>query len=331
MSCRDVTLSAILIFSEYLILEVMGCQSFFLFMTAVSVAVMTLQRFLRTLASPSNAFSWSHKTVLITGCSSGIGRSLTDHIVNPSLLVKKVIFVGRDIKTLERLQSDVLSVNHSIATEVIVLDLNDPRKCCQLIGELSEPIDVFVNNAGLSQRDEFHNMDYPSCEYMMNVNCNTPIALSNALIGGMIEKRGGLFVNTLSVSAMMPVPLRTMYCASKWALMGFYQSLRSELSSHDIRVVNVYPYYVKTNVSKNAMTGCGERFGKMDNNIANGYSTDYVARRIMDGIQNEENEIVIAPWWLRLSMILMRISPTLCNLVLRRQYDKQLETVRNAK
>lgn len=94
-------------------------------------------------------------------------------------------------------------------------------------------------------REEFVNMDYSTCEYMMNTNCMSHIALVKALLPGMIEgKRGGHIVNILSISGLMGVPVRTLYCASKFAMDGFSKALRSEVKQHGIKVTQVYPAYV---------------------------------------------------------------------------------------
>ena len=64
-------------------------------------------------------------------------------------------------------------------------------------------------------------------------------------------------MNILSISGLMGVPVRTMYCASKFAMDGFSKSLRSEVKPYGIHITQVYPSYVSTNISKNAATGSG--------------------------------------------------------------------------
>lgn len=106
-------------------------------------------------------------------------------------------------------------------------------------------------------REEFVNTDLSTCFYMMNTNCMSHIALIKGFINSMISRKTGHIVNVLSVSGLMGVPVRTMYCASKFAMDGFSKSLRSEVSAHGIKVTQVYPSYIQTNISKNAATGSG--------------------------------------------------------------------------
>lgn len=88
-------------------------------------------------------------------------------------------------------------------------------------------------------------------------------------------------MNILSLSGVFPTPVRTLYCASKYALDGFGKSLRSEVAQHNIHVTHVYPAYVQTNMSKNAMTGSGEAFGKLDENIKKGMPVDKACEKII--------------------------------------------------
>lgn len=100
-----------------------------------------------------------------------------------------------------------------------------------------QKIDILVNNGGLSMREEFMDTTYDTCEYMMNTNCLSHIALVKAVLPNMVSGgKGGSIVNILSISGLMGVPVRTMYCASKYAMDGFSKSLRAEVKPHGINV-----------------------------------------------------------------------------------------------
>mmetsp|Transcript_19791 Transcript_19791/g.14225 ORF Transcript_19791/g.14225 Transcript_19791/m.14225 type:complete len:81 (+) Transcript_19791:515-757(+) len=75
--------------------------------------------------------------------------------------------------------------------------------------------------------------------------------------------------------------MRTMYCASKHGLSGFGKALRAEVKPHNCHVLNIYPTYVQTNISRNALLGSGESFGKLDNNIKKGIPCDDAANQIL--------------------------------------------------
>ena len=83
-------------------------------------------------------------------------------------------------------------------------------------------------------REEFVNTDYKTCEYMMNTNCLSHIALVKGILPDMIKRKSGHIVNIVSIAGLMGVPVRTMYCASKFAMDGFSKALRHEVAEHDI-------------------------------------------------------------------------------------------------
>lgn len=112
------------------------------------------------------------------------------------------------------------------------MDLSKPNECLKQIQNLS--VDILVNNGGLSMREEFVNTDYKTCEYMMNTNCLSHIALVKGILPDMIKRKSGHIVNIVSIAGLMGVPVRTMYCASKFAMDGFSKALRHEVAEHDI-------------------------------------------------------------------------------------------------
>ena len=91
-------------------------------------------------------------------------------------------------------------------------------------------------------------------------------------------------VNILSVAAQVGVPCRTFYSASKFGLDGFGKALQSEVKDKNIFVTHIYPAYVKTNISKNAMLGNGDRLGKVDSNIEKGIPVEQASNDILKAI-----------------------------------------------
>jgi short-subunit dehydrogenase len=174
------------------------------------------------------------KVVLVTGGSSGIGEQLAKRFVE--LGAAKVIIAARTLRELERVKSECADPSR---VQVLQLDLSKPEEVLKTATEALKGVrvDILVNNGGLSMREEFCNMEFSTCQYMMNTNCMSHIALVKALLPQMIAgKQGASIVNILSISGLMGIPVRTMYCASKFAMDGFSKSLRSEVKSHGINV-----------------------------------------------------------------------------------------------
>ena len=127
----------------------------------------------------------------------------------------------------------------------------------------------------------------------MNVNCLSHIAVCKAALPGMIARKSGQIVNILSISAFLGTPMRTMYCASKFGLCGFGKVLRVEGRQHGIEVTQIYPSYVQTNISKNAMLGDGSTFGKLDDNIKKGVPVDKAVTTILKAMTLKRAETCV--------------------------------------
>jgi short-subunit dehydrogenase len=83
----------------------------------------------------------------------------------------------------------------------------------------------------------------------------------------MAKRKCGQIVNVISMAALFPVPVRTIYSASKYATRVFSASVRAEVKDLNISVTDIYPGYVQTDISKNALVGDGSAFGKLDDNM----------------------------------------------------------------
>jgi short-subunit dehydrogenase len=90
-------------------------------------------------------------------------------------------------------------------------------------------VDIIINNGGISQRDEFKDLDFKVVQQMINCNTLSPIAIIKSFMPDLMKRKDTQIVNILSLSGVFPTPVRTMYCASKYGLDGFGKSLRSEV------------------------------------------------------------------------------------------------------
>lgn len=219
------------------------------------------------------------KTVFVSGGSSGIGEEMCKQFVKYG--AAKVIIAARRIDELERVrQVDPARV------QIFQIDLNAPRDVLDKLTVLfaREKVDILVNNGGMSMRDSFEDLDFAVCERMTNVNLLSQIAACKAALPGMKERKYGRIVNIVSGSGVFGNPMRTLYSATKFGLSGFGKALRSEVKPDGVRVLQVYPGYVQTNISRNAITGTGEAFGKLDSNIENGMPVDQAVDYILRGL-----------------------------------------------
>ncbi|EMJ90552.1 SDR family oxidoreductase [Leptospira alstonii] len=239
-----------------------------------------------------NETFYKDKVVWITGASSGIGEELVKEAARRGA---KIVLSARRSKELERVKKECgLTKTNSL---VLPLDLEDYKKLKNLpkkVIDQFQKIDVLINNGGISQRSYTYETALDTYEKLMDVNYFGNIALSLAVLPILRRQKNGVIASISSVAGLFGVPLRSGYSATKAALTGFYEALRAENTNENVKVCLIYPGFIRTQISNNALKGDGSKQGKMDEVIEQGIAPDECARRILDGIATSKNKIVIA-------------------------------------
>jgi 3-dehydrosphinganine reductase len=183
------------------------------------------------------------KTALISGGSSGIGfalaRALALHGANVWLLARDC---ERLNSALEAIRSEVKGVSRLggvLPCDVSDLDQVD-RAMSQIIQEVGTP-DILINSAGITHPGYVQDIDMEIFRNLMEVNYFGTVYLTKALLPGMIQRGSGYIVNISSMAGYVGAFGYTAYCASKFAVTGFTDALRSELKPRGIKVFIVYP------------------------------------------------------------------------------------------
>uniref|UniRef100_A0A7S3CJH3 Uncharacterized protein n=1 Tax=Strombidium rassoulzadegani TaxID=1082188 RepID=A0A7S3CJH3_9SPIT len=166
----------------------------------------------------------------------------------------------------------------------------------------------------------------------MKINCLSPIALTKAFLPMMIrlsrKGRRPQIVNILSVAGLVGVPVRSFYSASKFALDGFGKALSSELSKEDVNVLQCYPAYVQTNVSKNALVGEGKALGKTDANIGQGIPVEEACDDIVRAIYLRRRWVVIGgPYFQVVSKVANLVPEGLQRRMMAKNYKQQVAAI----
>jgi NAD(P)-dependent dehydrogenase (short-subunit alcohol dehydrogenase family) len=169
------------------------------------------------------------KTVLITGCSSGFGLDTARLFLDRN---------WRVIATMRTPREDLLPASDRL--QVIALDVTDPdsvRKALAAAG----PIDVLVNNAGFGAPAPFELTPMETVRQLFETNTFGTIAVTQAVLPQMRERRSGVIVNVTSSVTLKPLPLVSMYRAAKAAVNALTESLASEIAQFGVRVHLVLP------------------------------------------------------------------------------------------
>lgn len=237
---------------------------------------------------------FKNQVVWITGGSSGIGEALAMEFASAG---SRIVLSARREEELNRVR-DLCVERGAAAGDVLVLplDVTDHESMPGAVNRVSDAfgrIDMLINNAGISQRSLCVDTDMSVYRRIFDVDVLGQIALTKAVLPGMLKQKSGYIAVTSSVAGKIGVPQRTGYCAAKHAVMGFYDALRAEMAPHGIRVSTITPGYIKTNISVNALSGDGSEFGKVDSDIASGMDVSRCAAVIMDGFLKETPEIAV--------------------------------------
>jgi short-subunit dehydrogenase len=202
---------------------------------------------------------------------------------------------------------------------VLPLDLErfDAAEAAARAAAAFGPIDVLVNNAGLSQRSLVVETDLAVYRRLMELDFFAPVALTKAVLPAMLARRGGHVVAVSSVAGQVATPLRSGYAAAKHALHGFYDALRAEVHDQGIAVTVVMPGFIRTDVSVNALTAHGAPQGTMDAAQAKGMDPLACAERIWRAVAANRSDASMGgvETWI---LLLKRLSPRLVERLMRR-------------
>lgn len=262
---------------------------------------------------------FENKVVWITGASSGIGEATAYQFAKEGA---KLILSARREDELLRVKQNTGLPSHQVF--ILPIDIENIEKISEKAKQAIQhfgKIDVLFNNAGISQRGSVLDTDISVYQKIFNLNFFGVIALTKAVLPFMKQQKSGQIAVTSSVSGKLATPMRSGYCASKHALHGFFDALRSEIYQDNISVTLICPGYIHTNISYNAVAADGSKFGKMDENQANGMSPEECASRIVEAIYKKRDEVYMGGKEV-LGVYLKRFFPRILSKLLRGQMPR---------
>ena len=186
------------------------------------------------------------KTILITGASSGIGKTFAYRLND---LGAKLILTARSKDKLDKM---VLEMKHA---QVISGDLSDPTFPDVLyleIKKLNLSVDILVNNAGFGFSGLFLDSSIKNYEEMLNVNILSLTKLTHLFLNDMVDNKKGGIINISSLASFQPIPYFSVYAATKAYVTSFTLGLYEEYREKNINILGVCPGYTKTNFNNRA-------------------------------------------------------------------------------
>ena len=247
--------------------------------------------------------SLNNKVVIITGASRGIGR-------------KTAVFFAREGASVvlaarkeDALKAALENLGGSLQKHFYVpADISRDEDIKNLISKVMDKygrIDILVNNAAISYVGRVKNIDLKKAEDVLNINLLGTIRVTSHVLPHMIRQKAGHIINISSILGKKGISYRSVYCASKFGVEGFMESLRSEVNKYNIKISMVRPPTVNTGFSTKIECDSDVTYRALGN-----MSPDTVAKIIVDMAKRPKREVnvgILAKGFLFLN----RISPAL--------------------
>ncbi|MFO7791110.1 MAG: SDR family oxidoreductase [Bacteroidales bacterium] len=229
------------------------------------------------------------KVVVITGASSGIGLALS------RLYARKGFGVVMAARSEEKLNKYADEIANTTDVLPVKTDVTNPEDCKKLIEKTTGKfgrIDILINNAGISMRALFENMDLDVMRQLMDVNFWGTVYCTQYALPWLVKTEGTV-VGVTSVAGIHGLPARSGYSASKFAMQGFLEALRIENLHKNLHVLIIAPGFTASNVRKSALTADGTPQGTSPRDESNMMSPEKVARKIYKAIRQRRRFIVL--------------------------------------
>jgi len=234
--------------------------------------------------------TFTGKTVLITGASTGIGRALALELAHQGA---QLVLNARDADRLGRTASECAAAGAAVVA--VPGDVTVPADCRLMVArtlERFQKLDALVNNAGMTMWARFDALaDLAPLERLLAVNYLGAAHTTAAALPYLKNSRG-LIVAVASIAGLTGVPERTGYAASKHAMVGFFESLRIELRGSGVDVTIVAPDFVKSELHKGALGADGRPLGKSPMDEPRIMTSEQCARLIVRAIARRQRLLI---------------------------------------
>ena len=264
--------------------------------------------------------SFDGATVVVSGAGNGLGRALALRFARGGA---RIVALDRDPGAAAAVTVELAQAGfEALACPCDVTDASACQAAVEATVARFGRIDVLVNNAGISHRSPFAATETAVLRRVVEVNLFGAINLTRPALPALQQSRG-LIVAVSSIAGFTPLIARTGYSASKHALHGFFESLRTELAPDGIDVMMVCPSFIATGIEKNALGPGGGAATHAQVVVARRLQPDDVADRVFRGAERSSRLLLIgrtarAAWWVS------RLAPSLYERIMARKLQGEM-------
>ena len=263
------------------------------------------------------------KVVVVTGGSDGIGKALIEALIPRGA---KVATCGRSHDKIYKLQMEYSNV----LLHAVACDVSNEEECRRFIESTIETfggIDILINNAGISMRALFADCDTKVTRKVMEINFLGAVYCTKYAMNTILERKGTI-VGVSSTAGYRGLPGRTAYSASKFALQGWLESLRTELLHSGVHVMWVCPGFTASNIRLAALDSHGDARGETVLNEGSLMTAEECANHILKAIQRRKRTLILT-FLGKVTVLINKVAPSLADrLTYKHYYNKKGEFVK---
>ncbi len=238
----------------------------------------------------SKKMNLKDKVVIITGASSGIGRALVDAFAEEGALIAAA---ARSEDKLSKLKEEISKTGNRIIA--VPTDVSKETDCKNLIDKTVAEygrIDILINNAGISMRALFEEVELEVIKKLMDVNFWGTVYCTKFALPYLLQAKGSL-VGVSSIAGYKGLPGRTGYSASKFAMQGFLEVVRTENLKKGLHVLIACPGFTTSNIRNTALAADGSQQGESPREEDKMMSAEEVAARIVKAVKKRKRTLIL--------------------------------------
>ena len=253
------------------------------------------------------------KHVVITGGATGIGWAIAKQYWQQG---HHLHLVDKNAVALERCRIELAC---NITTYAV--DLTDAHQMSSLVRQLlALPLWRLINNAGITHLSKASETHLNVFDTVMRLNWQAPVSLTQALLPRL---QGAKVINIVSMAAMLPLPGRAGYCASKAALAQHFEAWRPELHALGVTLLMVYPAFVATQIEKHALSKDGKPTGRARSTTGDTLPPDTLARTVLVADKKGKRRLIGSSLTARMGLCLWRWWPALYERICWRRFRQE--------